>query len=235
MRTVDLLHELQGIDTQLDGTRATLAQLQKQIGDRSALEPLSQELTAIRGALHKIEAEQRDLELNAESKRTKIAADEGKLYSGRVTNPKELESLALEVQQEKHQLSIVDDHLLELMDAGETTSKRVGELQAQLERDTADWNARQTQARSRAEELDTLISALEDNRPGLVGQVEPPTLATYDNLRRQKGGLAIGTVVQRTCQACRVALTPAIEQRARIGADLVSCPSCGRLLFVPLG
>lgn len=235
MRIVDVLHELQGVDSQLEGAHSTLAQVQKEIGDRSVLAPLNQQLVEGWAEFHKIEAEQRDLELNAEGKRMKIASDDGKLYSGRVTSPKELESLSQEVQMEKHQLSIVEDRLLELLDASETGSKRLADLEAELARTTDDWNARQIRAKGRVQELEATITSLDGARSGLVGQLDGSTRANYDSLRRQKGGIAVATVLQRTCQACRVSsLTAALEQRARIGHELVNCPSCGRIIFVSL-
>lgn len=235
MRIIDVLHDLQTIDSQLDAARLALADAQRLIGDRSALEPLTRDLTHAREELHRLEAEQRDLELDAESKRAKIAADENKLYSGRVTNPKELEAISEEVRQEKQQLGVVEDRLLELLDAGETLGSQIADLERDLARATDAWGQAQTRAQSRAQELQQSIDDLESERGALLGQVEAPTRLTYENLRKQKGGMAIATVLQRTCQACRVSsLTPAMEQRARIGAELITCPSCGRILYVSL-
>src|SRR6266568_96686 len=104
MRVVDLLRELQDLDTQLDGAMNTLGQIQSQIGDDSSLEPVTLEVNAARDALHQLDATERDLELQADTRRAKIAANEKKLYSGTVSNPKELGSLADEIAIEKKQL-----------------------------------------------------------------------------------------------------------------------------------
>jgi uncharacterized protein len=235
VRTVDVLHELQAIDSQLDAARTSLVQLQREIGDRSALEPINQQIADLRGQLHTIETEQRDLELNADGRRTKIAADDTKLYSGRVTNPKELDSLSQEIQQEKHQLSIVEDRLLELLDASESLNKRIVDLETALARETEAWNGKQSQASRRVQELVSTVNALDGERRELVSALEAPIRVTYDNLRRQKGGTAVAEVRQQTCLACRVSsLTPALEQRARIGDQIVTCPSCGRIVYVSL-
>ena len=101
MRVVDLLHELQELDTQLDGAMNTLGQIQSQIGDDSSLEPASREVTAAHAALHEIDSIERDLELQADTRRAKIAANEKKLYGGTVNNPKELGSLGDEIAMEK--------------------------------------------------------------------------------------------------------------------------------------
>jgi predicted nucleic acid-binding Zn-ribbon protein len=235
MRTVDILHELQAVDSQLDAARIALTGVQSEIGDRSSLTPLTQQVAAAQSELQQLQAEQRDLELDAAGKSSKVTADNTKLYSGRVTNPKELASLAEEVEQERHQLGVVEDRLLEILEATEQLTARLNDLQTALASQTRTWNTGQERARARAVELQESIRLLEDQRESLTTQVSPAVRSSYDHLRRQKGGLALGTVVQRTCQACRVAsLTPALEHRARVGDELVNCPSCGRILYISI-
>ena len=38
-------------------------------------------------------------------------------------------------------------------------------------------------------------------------------------------------IVQRTCQGCRIALPSTEEQKARTSDNLVTCSSCGRILY----
>ncbi len=80
----------------------------------------------------------------------------------------------------------------------------------------------------------TALQRLTGERARVATLVSPQDQATYESLRRQKGGTAVAVVSQRTCQACRVGLTPSQEQRARLGAEIVTCNSCGRILYVPL-
>ena len=234
MRIVDLLRELQEVDTQLEAGRANLARLRLEIGDRSPLESPTRELAEARQQFHRIEAAERDLELQADGGRSKIATDEKRLYGGTVKNPKELSSLADEVAQDRRQLDTVENHLLELLDQHEEAARHIAELEASLARLTESWTDRQAQAQQQAQAIETSEGGLKERREQLSHGVDPPTLSTYDTLRRQKGGIAVAQVLQRTCQSCRVTLTPALEQRARIGAELVPCHSCGRLLYVTI-
>jgi len=233
MRKIDLLLKLQETDAEADAARTVMERLAAELGDRSALSVREAELSAVRAELHRQEAEQRDLELQADERRNKIAADEGKLYGGRVTNPKELASLQEEVQQDKRQLSSVEDRLLEVLDQVETSTARVAELERTLAQETQAWEAAQKSAASQVEESQGKVNRLDAERQTILAQMAAPDQATYSSLRRSKGA-AVARVHQRTCQACRVSLTPALEQRARIGNDLVACHSCGRLLYVPL-
>lgn len=234
MRKVDLLQQLQELDSRTETARTTLAQLISLIGDRRALEQREAELPRKQSELHRLEAEQRDLDLQAEERRNKILADEGKLYGGRVTNPKELASLSDEVAQDKRQLSAIEDKLLELFERIDEATAQVRGLQESLAREAAEWESTQQAARARKAETEAALASFQDQRTALSEQIDAAARSSYESLRRQKGGVAVAQVQQRTCQACRVALTPAQEQRARIGADLITCHSCGRILYVPL-
>ncbi|HZT08982.1 MAG TPA: C4-type zinc ribbon domain-containing protein [Chloroflexota bacterium] len=234
MRKIDLLRQLQDLDSRLEATRTAIAQLGHQIGDRSALAGREAERARLRDAVRDAEAQQRDLELQAEDRRVKIASDEAKLYGGRVTNPKELQSLSDEVAQDRRQLSAVEDQLLLLLERIDELTTKLAEEDSAYERELAAWNASQQSARDALDTAQSNLGALEQQRTSAASQVAPADLTTYETIRRQKGGTAVAQVQQRTCQACRVALTPSQEQRARIGNDLVLCNSCGRILFVPL-
>lgn len=233
-RKIDLLKELQDIDTQLDQFRGELAQVRLEIGERSALDRRTEEVASARTRLARLETDQRDLELQAEVHRAKIAADEKRLYGGTVTNPKELEALNHDVAQARRQLSPLEDRILELFDQTDEAARLRSGLEATLNRETAEWNQRQTQAHQRTEQLEGLVASTETRREAVASQIDGPTRSLYDRLRQQKGGTAVALVLQRTCQACRVGLTPAIEQRSRIGAEIVTCQSCGRILFIPV-
>jgi predicted nucleic acid-binding Zn-ribbon protein len=234
LRKIDLLRQLQDTDVRIESGRATVARLQAEIGDRRALDVRAVDIEGVRREAHHLEAEQRDLELQVEERASKIAADQQKLYGGRITSPKELGSLQDEVAQDRRQLSAVEDKLLEVLERAETLSQRLADLERSFAEESAAWVSAQEAARTRQRDTEAALVALGAQRAQVAAQMEPEEASTYESLRRQKGGMAVAQVQQRTCQACRVSLTPAQEQRARIGAGLVTCHSCGRLLFVPL-
>lgn len=234
-RTIDALRQLQDLDTRVGTARATIAQISGQLKDRRALQAREQEIKTARTGLQALDVEQRDLEMQAEDRRAKIKSDENKLYGGRVTSAKELASLSDEVAQDRRQLSTVEDRLLELLDKTETQRATLDALEATLARESREWQASQENTRTRLAGAEQTIADSEAQRDTLAASLGPATYSTYETLRRQKGGVAVAMVHQRTCQACRVGLTPSQEQRARIGTELVPCNSCGRILFVSLG
>src|SRR5215207_9740017 len=112
MRKVDALRELQEVDSALDQARARLERIAAQWGKRQALDAALAARDAAVAELHHRQTDQRDLELAIEQLNGKLKADSDKLYSGRVHNPRELEDLSKEVDQDRRQISEAEDRLI---------------------------------------------------------------------------------------------------------------------------
>jgi predicted nucleic acid-binding Zn-ribbon protein len=230
MRKADLLAHLQRLDSALDQSRARLATIEAQLGDRSALEALEAEQHAERDALHRLQTEQRDLDLEVEGLRGSLAEVERKLYSGRIQNPKELGALVDDGQQIRGQISRREDRLIPLFDEIEAAQARLAETTAQVEAARRERAAQESLLQAEGQQLSAELSLREREREGLRAEADPASLRVYDSLRRSRGGLAVAEVAQQTCQGCRVSLPASMEQRARSSPDLVVCQSCGRIL-----
>src|SRR4030095_231563 len=142
VRKIDLLHQLQDIDSRADAGRTAVTRLQTELADAGLLAQRAAELQAARDELHQMEAQQRDLELQAETHRSKIATDEGKLYGGRVSNPQELPSLQEEVGQDRRQLSSIEDRILELFDHIDERTKEIQGLESRLNQEQQTLDSR---------------------------------------------------------------------------------------------
>ena len=230
MRKVELLAQLQRLDSALDRARERLARIDEQLRDRSALALVEQEQAAASAELHGQQTELKDLELEVQDLRGKLQAVEKKLYSGTVMNPKELSAMTDDARQYRNQISPREDRILGLYDVVDAATTALAAADSRLA------EARQAHARAQdglAAERSTLtaqVSQHEQERQALSAQADPQSLRIYEGLRRTRGGLAVAVVAQRTCQGCRVAIPANLEQRARSGEDLVLCQSCGRIL-----
>jgi predicted nucleic acid-binding Zn-ribbon protein len=84
------------------------------------------------------------------------------------------------------------------------------------------------------QESETLRKGLErlnSERQAVVTDIASQALGAYEQLRKQKRGLAITTIADNSCEACGTTLTPSQQQTARSASQLFHCPTCGRILF----
>jgi predicted nucleic acid-binding Zn-ribbon protein len=234
LRKAQLLAELQRVDSSLDRARERLAIVNSQLEDRSALGTIEAEHQAAESHLHRQQALQRDLELQVQDLRDKLETIEKKLYSGTVSNPKELDSMAKDAQQFRNLISGREDQLLEIYDAVDTATARLAEIASRLGDARATYVDNQRLLATERDGLNATIAELENQRDSLVAATDSQSLRIYEGLRRTRNGLAVAEVAQRTCQGCRITLPVNEEIRARSSQELVFCQSCGRILHAGL-
>ncbi|HZR98533.1 MAG TPA: C4-type zinc ribbon domain-containing protein [Chloroflexota bacterium] len=231
MRKVDALRDLQEVDSALDQARARLERIAARWGKREALDAAAAARDAAVAELHHRQADQRDLELEIEKLNGKLKANSEKLYGGRVRNPRELEDLSREVEQDRRQISEREDRLIEVFEQVEAAQAAADQATAAFARAEAAWKREQEEMAVARRELQAEGNRLTARRAEIAAQADAASLRLYESLRRSKGGLAVVAVQQRSCQGCRIALPSSEEQKARTSAELVTCSSCGRILY----
>lgn len=225
------LYRLQQIDHQLERDQARLESIQKILGDDIALtqalhqaEESETDRKTKELMLKKVEAEANDL-------RVKIEQTEASLYSGSVRNPKELQDLQNDTASMKRYLVTLEERLLDAMLAAEEaqqTSEKYRDALASLQ------SARENQTRNLIEEQASLqkdVQKLNIERLAITESLAPELASLYEELRRQRRGVAVTDVRDNSCGACGTTLPPAQVQAARSPSKLSRCPSCGRILY----
>ena len=222
---------LQAVDLQIDRSereKVSLPELQE-------LRELLDSKKTVETEHEKVEADLRSLDLqfdrsNGElqimEERLEIA--EKKLFGGGMSS-KETENRRLEVESLRVQISRQESQALDLMDRRETTASRREELSSQLE-ETRGREARLAEVVRKAwEEIDARLGKLRSERDRLVSAVPSAVLETYEHLRRQKEGVAVGRLEGRTCGGCHLALSES-ERAEAAESSPPRCPHCRRIL-----
>lgn len=230
MNLTPLLLRLQTIDLELDDKTKRA----RQVEDALATDPQLDAARAANDAAQKrfasLRAQLNDRELEAKTLEAKIAEIEARLYGGRVTNPKELDSVEKDLQMHKRQRNALDDKVLGLMDEVEQAQQQAAQAahalaQAQVTR----ANDLERLARER-DALSARLAALDEARAQTRAALAAESLRTYDRLRQTKAGRAVAPIKRDACSACGVAVPSGLLQRVREGTEMVLCSGCGRIL-----
>jgi predicted nucleic acid-binding Zn-ribbon protein len=75
------------------------------------------------------------------------------------------------------------------------------------------------------------LERLGSERQAVVTDIASQALNAYEQLRRQKRGIAIAALADNACGACGTTLTASQQQSARSTSQLFYCPTCGRILY----
>src|SRR5262245_10912663 len=135
-----------------------------------------------------------------------------------------------EVEFAEKQSGGCEDKILELMISLENDEKSLKRAEAELKTESADVEREKAEAHVRTAEDETLLAGLREKRSGLRSSVNDSALAHYDRVMRQRKS-AISEARDQKCLACFVMLRPQTWQEIRSNEQIVTCSSCGRILY----
>jgi len=120
---------------------------------------------------------------------------------------------------------------LEAMQIVETAQANLQETLDHVERIEARLGSEHRKLFEEQDSLEPVRRSLLTEREAATSAVASGILSKYEDLRRQRRGIAVSEVSENACNSCGTTLTAALQQSARHAAELVFCPSCGRILF----
>lgn len=225
------LYRLQQVDSQIDQIQARLKAIQQTLENDVALRTANQQLASVNAKNQDVERLLKASEAEVEKQRIKIQQTEANLYGGHVHNPKELQDLQKDVVSLKRHLETLEERELEAMLAAEEAEKNLQSAQADLQRVQSNLNEQNRGLTMESETLHRDLDRLTSERQAVVTDIAGQALNVYEQLRKQKRGIAITTVADNSCEACGTTLTPSQQQSARSASQLFYCPTCGRILY----
>lgn len=231
---MSLLRDLQALDHYIDRLRRAVAELDSGEQLRATLERSRQRLEQVKVRYQELHAIATDQELRLQAFDEKLRQTEADLYSGRIKNPRELQLLQEEIEQAKRMREEMDVEMLRIWEQMETMKHDIDEAERDLQHAERLYEAHVEDFRQRKAALESEIEYHLSERAELVAQIDPEVLARYEQLRQRLGGTAVAVVDQKACSVCHTLLTPYTLKRLQNEHTLITCESCGRLLYDPL-
>jgi uncharacterized protein len=228
------LLELADLDTELtrlDNRRKALPEVAEveRIDARDA--ELRDAIVAAQTSEKDLAREQAKAEADVEQVTNRAARDRERLDAGKVSSPRELESLQSEITSLVHRQAELEDIELEVMERREAAQKTAESLAAEREELAA---TRETVVARRDELLGDLgvqYGQAEGKRTEVAAQIPDDLMALYERLRAQHG---VGAAALRggRCEGCHLTLNTVDLNRIRAAAEdeVLRCEECRRIL-----
>jgi len=230
MNLAKRLYELQLIDSDIQSSRSTLAEINVKMGESETVLRAKAELEALKKHLAEIGPRRRELEWGVDDLQKNVSKLNDKLYGGKVGNPKELMSLEQDKESLKTRLGQQEDELLELMNEEEETQKKIKIQSEQLGNLEVEWQKEQEILMQKRGEVEGHLLEFEKKRQEFASTIDSQAHSLYEGIRSRKGH-AVVKVEQGRCQGCRITLPVNEWQRTKSGA-VVQCGSCGKILYL---
>ena len=232
MTTARQLFHLQELDSEIARVGSEVSSVESLIGDRTPLAEAESVLKSAQELYHKLHTDHSEKEMQAGTIRTKLEEERGKLYGGTVTNVRELEALEQESTLLAADLQRREEALLQMMEELEESTSALAEAERRHSIEAAQWKSDQEELTNRWQKLGEGLEELGTKRNETAQALPAGELKRYEALRTSKGGVAVARVERGLCRGCLMTLPTHQMQKARMARELVTCNSCGRLLFV---
>lgn len=226
---LERLIELEKIDREAARLSEEVAALPKRVA--AIEEKLAEHKAAVEKAKTQIKSNEvgrRQMEADIRGFQEKIV--KYRSQSSSVKTNDEYRALMHEVEFAEKQIGGCEDKILELMIALENEEKSLKRAEAELKTEAVDVEKEKADARVRTAEDEKLLAGLKEQRARIRAEVADSPLAHYDRVMRQRKS-AITEARDQKCMSCFVMLRPQNWQEIRTNEQIVTCSSCGRILY----
>ena len=226
----EILVKLQSIDSGKKKISTMLSKVDDRIRD------LDFKLNQSRVIVEKSEAELDDLRKKYRETETELNMNAPRIEKSKeklraVKNNKEYQSLLKEIEDLKNQNSLMEDDMLECLEAIERSEAAVKESESEFKA-IEDHIQQEKEAVAKESEQGRLeLEALNKEREQVSAAVAPEIMKTFEKIRQKVGGVTIAPVVNAVCQACNMNIPPQLYNELMRFDSLKYCPSCQRIIY----
>jgi|SRR5579859_5816593 len=224
------LFELQQVDTQSDALLRRALAINQALGETATLQTVREQQATAAAALAAGQAHLRAISHEVDELSAHLAMMSKRLYDNSVRNPKELMAIEHDVANTKTIRTAREDVMLEAMEVVDVQQAALDAATQALALAETEWQRNQEGLLEEKDSVDQQLRVLRTRREKMVAEVPGADLQLYERIRKAKRGVAVAAMEHDICLACRVTISAGAAHTAKQGQELVTCPSCGRLL-----
>lgn len=226
----DQLMHYQEIDQELQGINERLLEINKKLQDQAVLTDAQKNAEHKETMAKAAQRAQKELEFEFEKIQKKRKETDNKLYSGRVTNSRELQDLQTELQSLKRRESEMEDELLEAMMERETAELAANEAREQHQKAGAEWESEHQSMLEEQKWLQNRGKELIEEAHSLKKDIPTTILDSYDYLKKRIGNIPVARLKGDVCSVCGIDVTKPTQQKVHHEEEAY-CDGCRRLLI----
>lgn len=226
-------------DQQLRAARERLDSAAKnvRVQDRR-VNDLAAKLKSSQQSLKELQAKAANHDLDLRTRDTHIEKLRTQQQSAK--NNKEYQAFLIEINTAKVDKGKVEEETMRVMEQVEKATTESAALATQLEAERLKLTELSAQIDATLKQLQAEVESMKPARDDAASKLPAKVLAEFDRLAERFDGEALAAIAkpdrrreEYLCTACNMDLVPDIYNKLHSRDDLVPCPSCRRLLYIP--
>jgi predicted nucleic acid-binding Zn-ribbon protein len=230
MNRSKILYQIQQYDSELDNSHRRIKEIDIILNDHAEIIKAISVQDELKDKFDEKQKLLKQAEHQVEDQTLKIDQNQKKLYSGTITNPKELEDLQMESDSLGKYLTVLEERQLEAMIEHDQAKANLDQASAIVEELSNQKQLSDSKLKTEKEELEIRVKELQEEKESTLKSTDIPDLVTYEKLRKNLNGIAVTLMISNSCSSCGSNIPSAIAQEARSPKTLVNCPTCKRIL-----
>jgi uncharacterized protein len=223
------LIELEKVDREIARLNDEVAALPRRISEiEHKLSDAKGQVEQVKNAIRIQDSKRRNYESEIQSLQSKISKFRDQSLD--VKTNEQYKALMHEIQFAEQEVRKNEDKILEIMEGNELLERQVKSTEAELKAQGQIVEKEKSDARALTEKDEKELAALREERSRLRDGIGESPLAHYDRIARSRKS-AIAEARAQLCGACNVLLRPQTWNDLKTNEKLISCESCGRILF----
>jgi predicted nucleic acid-binding Zn-ribbon protein len=221
------LHEL---DKEISEVDHQLNQLPRELANRAQeLETLKGEQALMLQELDELHKQRREAETEVTDLEEGIKDSRKRLLT--IKKDIEYKAMLKEIAFKEDQRDQKETRVLELMEAIESHTGLIAEVEQRLEAEQEALSSREAEVAAQVAQLQKEWAKLQTQRQGLREGLPSPLLKRYEFINQRKNGGAIAEVRQGVCNGCHMNILPQQFIDLQKGEEILQCPHCQRILY----
>ncbi|HUB82705.1 MAG TPA: C4-type zinc ribbon domain-containing protein [Bryobacteraceae bacterium] len=186
-------------------------------------------LEADRAALAGNQKERKKCDLDIQTQEQKISKLKDQMLEAK--SNEQYRAFQNEIEFCQKEIRKCEDRILELMTESEPLDSNVKAADAALQKEKVEVEGEKQQARERTAVDQKAKADLQKERAEIVAGVTPAVYQRYTRIAKMRRGIGIAEAVEGRCSACNIAMRLQFFQDLKKGEQVLSCESCGRILY----
>jgi len=225
------LYRLQTIDTQRQKITQRIAQIEAELAADEAIQACLKVKEQAEQELKQAQSKLFDVAHQDAAKRMKLELNQNQLFGGKIRNPKDLQDLQVEADFLRKSIQELEDQQIEVMLELEAAQLGLEQAEQAYQQCLSNKATQGALLLGEKHQLENDLAGLNAQREALIKTLPTDVLAHYESLLKTKACKAVAAIIEESCEACGMTISPADMQAARSPNILAHCKTCGRILY----